>query len=207
MTDVKVPKSEEEKNRYVQLGDKVFCISFDYSEGVGFREISEMDKLQIAEDAILKGDDSFASSLADTIEDARDNLLNGLRKGINNTVLKSLGFEKSNWNSDNGWSVDHCNGRMSAITEHIKVEVKDLLSAFSKEDLNLISKTEQTKILNSLKKDAREQYKWSLKREIDTAMADKARNDAQMFVDELMNSDLTNICAQTVAALLTGKKK
>lgn len=84
----------------------------------------------------LKASDQ--SMFQEVLDEARNEILTMLKTGIKQTVLACLGFEKDI--RGDGFRVDHCNGRMSKVTELVRVEVQDILKGVSADELTLTKK-------------------------------------------------------------------
>jgi len=111
---------------------------------------------------------------------------NQVKRGMSGTVARALGFE-NRWG---GWEVDHCNGRMSVVSELIssaaQTKVREAVMEASKEFT--ISKTLKKAIMSDMKNVFNRAFRNTLGEEIEKL----ARQKAQEMAKQLM-SDMANI--------------
>lgn len=73
---------------------------------------------QILENTLITGKDSSNSVLGALIQEAMDDVKMDIKKNIRSVMLKAIGFEVDRW-GEGRLDVDHCNGRMSEVSNCI----------------------------------------------------------------------------------------
>ena len=97
------------------------------------------------------------------------------RKGIHHTILMMIGFEKDNWGSTY-LKVDHCNSRMSIISEFISKKLKDAIH----KEMDKVVKS--IKFDDGMKKAIFDEYKNQFK----DRLQEEAKNLARKKLDTMM---------------------
>lgn len=111
-------------------------------------------------DAILLNPESCNSKLQKITDDVTEELEQLIKRDLKKAVLKILGFEVDRWN-DNRIEIDHCNGRMSEVTNYLAISVKDLLKKINLDDFTL-TKKEIADIKKELRADLKERVRRDL---------------------------------------------
>ncbi len=119
------------------------------------------------------------------VDDAKNELVEHLKYGLKETVLACLGFEKNTWGNQKGFKVDHCNGRMSEVTNHIKVTLQQILKDTKVEDLGITDK-EKSYLCQAYRKDLLEHYQRELRGRMWREVEHMAHEDAKKIADGLI---------------------
>lgn len=135
-------------------------------------------------------EEGFANALKTDINrvtrEAYDELCNSFKRDIKGVILKQLGFDR---NYDDQWRIDHCNGRMSVVTEHLSHKVKEMfkteVDAIIEEIMPQIKKEARTAVYTELKE--------AYQREARECARNLARTEAKEFVTELLKSKMEKL--------------
>lgn len=143
------------------------------------KQLTFEDVQRIAEDEVSKYCDKLTESAVRKI--VRDRL----NQQVNETVLKVIGFE-NRWGK---WEVDHCNGRMSALSELVKNVAQSEFQTWFKENMGRGPKltTEQRKAIVC---------------EFDEAVLRAAREAAKRKAADLGSKALNNALAGAVGPVI-----
>lgn len=183
---------------FIQVNGKFFRIIVD-GANTKFAEVSADEVLtQEMENIVISPIEEMQTSLfQEIIDNARNDLKTSLEKNLKSTVLSSLGFEKDNW-GNGGFRVDHCNGRMSAVTGLIAEEVrKRLLEVEIGKDFDLTA-AEKSSLKREMKKDFEEAYR----RQIRDLTWSKAEALAKAHVDEYIKTLMSDKLKTVATAML-----
>lgn len=145
----------------------------------------------------------FANDLNKIAEQSYSELLNTLKNDIKGTVLKCLGFEKNSWGDE--WRVDHCNNRMSVVSEHISEHVKKTV----KSEIDDFMLKEAPKVLKEARKVLAKEFKERYLREVRYQASQEASIAAKIFLKEMMESEVKRFskeAATNAKAKLLGRK-
>ncbi len=121
-----------------------------------------------------------------------------LQAQIEQLSLSILGLEKDTWSKN--WKVDHCNGRMSALTELISFRVKDLVSSLIEEEVEkwFNGKDKQTYI-NNLRKGVESEIKDQIRAGSYRNIHQIAENLSNKIFSEAINNVLSDKCINSGA--------
>jgi hypothetical protein len=178
--------------RFVKLGEKYYVVEMQGEKGLTLVPATDKDILdeQFEHAALLGGDandignDNF---LQQVIDSTKGEMVKALKQGLKKTVLSCLGFSERNWGGQVGFEVDHCNSRMSEVTNHITVTLKQILRNATEEELG-ITEAERADLIATYRKDLLKQYNdklryniWSM---VDRLAAEDAKKVAESLVKE-----------------------
>lgn len=107
-------------------------------------------------------------------------------------VLKVVGFD-NRW-SDRGWEVDHCNGRMSHLTEYMSSKVKSMFS----EEFDKMLQPEIEKMLEPTKKALVKEFKEMFQRCVRDQLRSQAEMAAKNFLNDVMKKQITKFQRQAI---------
>ena len=116
--------------RFVKLQNQYFEVVLE--DGMRLKPVDTMEYLASSVEKTVLGNEAMGLAedednvMQQVIDQTRDELMKTLKQGIKETVLGILGFEKNSW-GERGFKVDHCNGRMSSVTDLISHELKQEL--------------------------------------------------------------------------------
>lgn len=180
------------KKSYVQLGDNFFKVVIG-DRGPFLTAVSAEEAMtQQMEDIMISDEQEISTSMFQSvIDNARASLAKTLETNLKETVMRSMGFEKDSWG--NGWKVDHCNGRMSVVSDLISKEVKErLLNVEFGKDFTLTDQ-EKKQMQDDMRKDFMESYRRKM-REIIWSDAQKlAEKHASDYIKELTQNRLKEV--------------
>lgn len=188
---------------FIQVGDSFFKVIQDLGGKTDIIKIKpeeaiaeEMEKIVLTDSP----DDTIQVSLfQEIIDKARNDLKSALETNLKSTVLASLGFSKDSWN-EHGWRVDHCNGRMSAVTSLISHEVQQrLLQVEIGKDFTLTDSEKE-----QLQLDMKKEFKTAYRNKIRDLTWKNAENLASEHVNQFV-SDLTKNKIQEIATAMLEK--
>jgi hypothetical protein len=197
------------EKRFVRLGDKFYVVEMDDKEGLKLVPATDKDILdeQFESCALLDlgtadiGQDNF---LQEIINSTKDEMLKSLKHGLKKTVLRSLGFNDSGFNQ--GFEVDHCNGRMSEVSSHIAITIKDILKSATMDEIG-ISDEERQEIISSYKKDLLATYRRTLRDNMWRTVEIMAREDAKGVAEALVKDRSEQIGAIVLDKLFASTRK
>lgn len=173
-----------------------------------FQLMSEEDVAQANVDDMLEigGPTTFNSKLAKTIEEAESELLSVLKQNLKENVLALMGFEKDSWGRQKGgWKIDHCNGRMSHVSDYVAVKAREILNTFDPNDF-LKDPEFIEGIQRELRTEFKEQYRRQLRRKLDESIERLAQVDANQIVTELARGENMQGLPQEIVASVIGVK-
>jgi hypothetical protein len=179
---------------YIQIGDSFFKVvhnngSTDIVKVKPEEAIAaEMEKIVLTDVEEIE-----VSMFQEIIDKARSDLKTSLERNLKSTVLNALGFEKDTWGSNHGWKVDHCNGRMSAVTNLISEEVKTrLLEVEIGRDFTL-TEQENKELKASAERDFKEAYRRKMREFVWNKAEQLASKHVEEWISELAESKLKEI--------------
>lgn len=106
----------------------------------------EKDKTQKLVVELTQADlDRIEAIMAETTGKFIEELPRTIQTRLEQAVAKMIGFEKDTWNHE--WKVDHCNGRMSVISDLIGKKAKQAAVAAA-DQLNFVVTPEIQKAMN-----------------------------------------------------------
>lgn len=200
----------ESSQRFVKLQDQYYEVTIG-EKGLQLVPVDAMKYLASSVEKTVLGNE--VTQLAEDgdnimqkiIDQAREELMTKLKSGIKETVLASLGFEKDSWHG-RGFKVDHCNGRMSTVTQLISKELEKELLSISMADFT-ISNKEREELMAACREDFLSQYKSNIRNMV-WKFADKAiSEDLKEITDSLLASRKKQIADMTLEALLKYQPK
>lgn len=100
-----------------------------------------------------------------------------VRSRLEQSVAGMLGFEKNSWGGE--WKVDHCNGRMSVISEMVGTKARNAVSAAMHEI--------DFKITPEIKKAIKEEFSEQFRRE----MRERLREQVAKTINEVLTEAAT----------------
>jgi DNA-binding transcriptional ArsR family regulator len=190
--------------RFVKLGDKYYYIEAS-DKGLHLVPASADDVLnEHVEQATLvdpnvEAGDNF---LQEIIDESKEELVKHLKLGLKQTVLASLGFEKDTWGRNNGFKVDHCNGRMSEVTNHISVTLKQILRNVTVEELG-ITEEERKDLIAAYRADLLDRYRRELRDDLWNTVAQMAHEDAKTTAESLLKDRQQEVATLVMNKLLS----
>lgn len=184
---------------FIQVGNEFFKV-VQSKEGLQLVQIKAEDAVAEEMERVVLSDveEINVSLFQGIIDKARDELKTSLERNIKGTVLNALGFEKSSYG--NGWNVDHCNGRMSAVTNIISEELKKRIFEIEIGKDFALTEDEKRQLHDSMKKD----FKRAYQRKIEDMTWRYAEETAKKHVEEWVN-ELTKSKVETIAAAMLEK--
>lgn len=180
------------EEKILKIGDK-YARVFIKDGAIAVQAIEDPKQVTdlIAEATVLKGEDPDVSVLQKVFDDLQKEMLDNLKIGMKKTILRGLGFSDS-WGK--GWEIDHCNGRMSQVTDLIKLKIKDLIGEVTPEDLGL-SEKERKELVKAMKKDMLEEYRRQLRGGIYERVKSIIQEDTERVAQDILrerNSEIAN---------------
>lgn len=194
-------------NRLLNIDDNYFEVILN-EKGFSFNKINAEQYLdKVANSILLKdaevelAEDNF---FQDIVNAAQSDLHKTLHKNIKNTVLSILGFEKDSW-SGSGYKIDHCNGRMSDVTNLISDKLKaQILNVELYQDFEL-SVEEKAQLKFEMRREFSEKYKYEMSRLINSDAERLARKHVAEYADDLIKSKAKDLAEAMLASILTKK--
>lgn len=194
--------------RFVKLQSQYYEVLID-DKGLRLEPVDSMKYLASSVEKTVLGNEVIGLAedkdnvMQKVIDEARGELMKTLKTGIKQTVLGCLGFEKNSW-GETGFKVDHCNGRMSTVTELISRELKEELLKV-KLDVNFIlTEEERSKLKEAIRKDYAERYMQEVKHQSWSLLSGMAKEDIKQVCDELIGSKKKEIAELVLNSLLKG---
>lgn len=119
-----------------------------------------------------------------------------LTNQVNSIIRKVCGFEKDGWNKQ--WRVDHCNGRMSMLSELISTHARDMFSQWIDENMqHVVAEPLSKQTIGHLEDD----YRCELRQLLDREIQNRAQEDANKLLNYITttpfeeNSELQKLWA------------
>jgi hypothetical protein len=192
------------KKHYIRYDDKYFRIDLD-EKAPKFVEASIDEILEFNMESIILKDknDLDVSVFQDVVDKARENLRSALKNNIEETVLQSLGFSKK-WGDK--WEVDHCNGRMSIVTDLISKEIKQSILDEQAKPTFTISDKVRDELRTSMHKDFKELYLREARRATERLVADQISKDINYIAKEISREQLKPLADELVDNILRVRK-
>jgi len=142
------------------------------------------------ESAFGLSQNNMSKRMQKEIQEAVNETYKSFKSSIKDTVLKSLGFEKDRWGSGK-WEVDHCNGRMSTVTENISHMARSFFKEIGAEDIvQSLLKTEKAQLLKEIEKEVKQQTKIIVHNYLRTAVADSIHSSIKTFTEETVKAEI-----------------
>lgn len=193
-----------ENNKYFEVNGAFFTVKIINGIPTPVRVSQEEVENHIVENIMLADDaieEDQTCIFAEAIEKARNDLKTSLENHCKEAVLKSLGFSKDRWSGK--WDVDHCNGRMSEITNLLSAEIKaQFKQKISVEELG-ITKRE----LNELKKAAKKDFLDNFKNQLRRYARDEGASMATRMVQEIVQEEIEKSNIKEMAKEILTKTK
>ena len=177
--------------RFVKLGDKYYVVELQGEKGLILTPATDKDIFdeQFESAALLDvdandiGNDNFIQQVIDS---TKGEMTQALKRGLKKTVLGCLGFSERSFGGG-GFEVDHCNSRMSEVSNHITVTLKQVLKDATIEDLG-ISDGEREHLMAAYRKNLLEQYTHKLRHNMYSLVDSMATEDARRVTDSLLKA-------------------
>jgi uncharacterized protein (DUF1697 family) len=185
---------------YIQVGDAFFKVILT-NDGTNLEKVKAEEAIAQEMEKIILSDveELEVSMFQDIIDNARNELKKTLEQNLKGTVLRSLGFEKDSYGGG-GYRVDHCNGRMSAVTDLLSNEIRErILNVEIGKDFD-ITDSEKKELKNSMEKEFKDAYT----RQVRNLVYNKAETLAAQHVNEFVK-DLMKDKIQTIATVMLEK--
>ena len=149
--------------------------------------VSENEFTTVAtEEAFGLSNSGISKRLQKEIQDTVDETYKSFKNGMKEAVLSSLGFDRD-WGGAK-WRVDHCNGRMSAVTEHIshlardffkEVKIEELADALTDEDKQAIRNDVVKEVKSAVMYLVRDRLKSQIYESITNSLHDVVKNTVE----------------------------
>jgi len=97
-------------------------VTFSEQDG----KFKPLSAAQILENVLITGKSTDNSVLGVLVQESVDEVKQLIKSNIRSFMLAAIGFETDSY--DRRIRVDHCNGRMSAVTEYLSEYTKDFVS-------------------------------------------------------------------------------
>ncbi len=146
--------------KYISVGDRFATVIIDENGNIVVKEVKAEEALAATvEDIVLSDAEEFnVTILQEVVDSARTSLKQTLEKNLKGTTLKLLGFSQS-WSAEDRWEVDHCNGRISILSEMLSEEVKDrIFNIDIKKDWSGLTDKEVKELQSATHRDFKEAY-------------------------------------------------
>jgi hypothetical protein len=149
------------------------------------------------ESAFGLSQNNMSKRLQKEIQEAVDETYKSFKSSIKDTILKSLGFEKDRWGGQK-WEVDHCNGRMSSVTENISHMARSWFKEIGAEEFcESLLKTEKQELLKQIEKEVKQQSKIIVQNYLRTAVANSIHEAIKTATEEAVKAEI-ELYKQTV---------
>lgn len=132
------------------------------------------------------------NDINDATNEAYDDFKKSLKQNIKGAVLNMLGFE----NRYNGWAVDRCNGRMSAVTELLAQETKDLL----KTEAAALIEREKENFLKEAHATIIDEFRSCFLKEVKYNARKGAEEASKIFIHKLMTEEVEKFKKEAIEA-------
>lgn len=117
----------------------------------------------------------------DTLKGATDRL----HRDLEGTALRMLGFVKD---SRAGWAIDHCNARMSLVTELLKHRAKEIFAHMNLEQVFTLSDEEGRQLRDGVRKEFLKQAEYEIrvghKQIIQLAVQKMVQEEVEAYIQE-----------------------
>jgi hypothetical protein len=196
-----------DKRTLLKLDDQLFEVvsgsekldrSGASTSGIQMKRLDDDDTFNAAvlEDGFEKMLNNDFNRLAN---EAYSDICKSLKNGLRKTAMNALGFESD---YGQGWRVDHCNGRISVVSEHISSNVKRLLI----EEFDKLFAAERESILQEARpvvlKEFRTKFLEHCRYEIRSVATRAATTFLENLVQEQMEELKEEATLQAKAALM-----
>jgi len=191
--------------KFIKLDNKYYEVVVD-AKGMLLKDADprELVDEQFEWITLLDGkDDVNQNFMQEIIDGARTELETSLKKGVKETVLRSLGFSNS---CSGGWEIDHCNGRMSQVGDHLKIKLKDLLEQIPLDKVT-ITEQERTSICNGYKKELLAEYQRQIRNELYSHVKHMVSEDVKAISASLVKERAQAIGEATLDRLFAPSRK
>ena len=200
-----------DKQKFVKLDSQYYQVLLNdkglYLEKVDIMAYlqSSVEKTVLGNEVVLLPEDED-NIMQQVIDETRAELKLTLKKSLSKTILSILGFEEDSWGRK-GFSVDHCNGRMSDVTSLIANELKDILLNV-KIDTDFTLTSEEIELLREgMRKDFIEKYKCEIHNAAYSAARNLAKDDVQQVANELIGAKKVEIATSILDSLMRSRPK
>jgi 2C-methyl-D-erythritol 2,4-cyclodiphosphate synthase len=171
------------KNRtLVKLDDTIIEIK-EGKKGLEATRLSDEDLCEVSllDEGVGKMIENDINKLAN---EAYTELQDNFKTVLKSNVLKVVGFE-NNWHN-NGWEVDHCNGRASYLTEFMSNKVKSMFA----EEFDKLLQPEIEKMIKPLKAALVKEFKEVFNYQVKSQMRESAQVAAADFLANVMQNEV-----------------
>lgn len=149
----------------------------------------------VTEEAFGLSTNGISKRLQKEIQATVDETYKSFKDGMKEAVLNSLGFERD-WGGTK-WKVDHCNGRMSTVTEHISHLARDFFREVKIEN-----------VANTLTDKDRQELHSEVVREVKNAVIYMVRDRLNSQIYEVISATINDIVTKAVEEeIATHKQK
>lgn len=131
------------------------------------------------------------------VQETYDDLRKQLRGDIKRIVLNTLGFDNR---YGHRWEVDHCNGRMSVVTELITDEARKVLQ----EEMSAFIHNAKDEILEEIRPTIAKEFKTRIRNNVSVTISGIAMNETTQFVTEVIREELEGM-KEKIAAEIKNK--
>jgi len=138
---------------------------------------------QILEKTLITGENVNNSVLGVLIQESMDELKNDIKRSIRVVMLQAIGFQKDSFGGH--FTVDHCNGRMSAISDYLSQYTKD----FVKKEIENYIKENESNIKGILHKGLAKEIEQELHRNTYGTV----KHHLQQMAQEVISSEIDNL--------------
>lgn len=181
------------KKNVIKLDEQYFEITEDENGHLHGKPLNNdgLFEVSVFEEGIEKLLDNDMAKLA---KEAYEEIKKSFKSNLKKTVLKTLGFEND---YGEGWKVDHCNGRMSEVTNYLSQKVK---SMFHSEVDPVIADMMPT-LMKDVQKEIKKEFKELFLRETRNEARRRAKIAAQGFLEQLMTKEVQKLQKKAIAEI------
>ncbi len=166
----------------IKLDDEVVEITKG-PKGLQAKKITDEDLLQAS--LLEEGVETLLENDINKVaNEAYEELKNSFKNTLKANVLKVVGFE-NRWSS-NGWEVDHCNGRSSALTSYMSHKLQLMFT----QEFDKILQPEIENIVKPVKKALVKEFEQEFKR--------RARDQMYKYTEEAATAFLKDLVGKTI---------
>lgn len=203
------------KSRFVKYDDSYFEVKINEATselkgGISLVPIDEekyvsavADRTVLEDVSIEIGEENLFQELIDS---ARDELMVKFKSNIKDTVLGILGFEKDRWGNNDGFRVDHCNGRMSSVTKLIAKDLEKQILDVTYQEVGLTD-GDIKELKEAMREDFLRTYKDQLSRSIYYKAQDLANQHISELIESLVKSKTKDVAEVALDTLLKTRRK
>lgn len=147
---------------------------------------------EIMENKLGFSDTNISQRLQSEIQAAIDETYKSFKNSMKKTVLHALGFEADSWGRDY-WRIDHCNGRMSAVTDHVAHLVQSFFSEIKIEDLSKdLLPSEIKQMRTEIIKEVKQKMKYEVNHYIDRCLREMVTTEVRKVASKAIQEEIKN---------------